>query len=75
MYGVTQGGSSVSAFVHGFEPYFYVEAPSPSFSPDDCQALVGELNVSPGRGRQLGRQLWMDGCGGGGGVKQPAGFC
>ncbi len=45
MYGVTEGGSSVAAFVHGFEPYFYVEAPSPSFSPDDCQALAAELNV------------------------------
>lgn len=48
MYGVTEGGSSVCAFVHGFEPYFYVEAPSPSFSPDDCQALAGELNVRAG---------------------------
>ncbi|PRW18348.1 DNA polymerase delta catalytic subunit [Chlorella sorokiniana] len=48
MYGVTEGGSSVSAFVHGFEPYFYVEAPSPSFSPDDCQALAGELNAELG---------------------------
>ncbi|KAL4435029.1 hypothetical protein ABPG77_003854 [Micractinium sp. CCAP 211/92] len=45
MYGVTEGGSSVAAFVHGFEPYFYVEAPSPSFSPDDCQALAAELNA------------------------------
>lgn len=49
MYGVTEGGSSVAAFVHGFEPYFYVEAPSPAFSPDDCQALAGELNVSGAR--------------------------
>nr|BAE48221.1 DNA polymerase delta subunit [Chlorella sorokiniana] len=45
MYGVTEGGSSVAAFVHGFEPYFYVEAPSPSFTPDDCQALAAELNA------------------------------
>jgi DNA polymerase delta subunit 1 len=46
MYGVTEAGNSVAAFVHGFEPYFYVEAPTPSFSPDDCQALAAELNVS-----------------------------
>jgi DNA polymerase delta subunit 1 len=45
MFGVTEGGSSVAAFVHGFEPYFYAEAPTPTFSPDDCQALTGELNV------------------------------
>ena len=45
LYGVTEGGSSCAAFVHGFEPYFYVEAPTPSFSPDDCAALAGELNV------------------------------
>ena len=45
MYGVTESGNSVATFVHGFEPYFYVEAPSPSFSTDDCQALASELNV------------------------------
>ena len=55
MYGVTEGGSSVAAFVHGFEPYFYVEAPSPSFSPDDCQALAAELNVSGSLGM---RSCW-----------------
>ena len=26
MYGVMKGGNSVAAFVHGFEPYFFVEA-------------------------------------------------
>ncbi|PSC71316.1 DNA polymerase delta catalytic subunit [Micractinium conductrix] len=45
MFGVTEGGSSVAAFVHGFEPYFYAEAPSQTFTPDDCQALAGELNM------------------------------
>ena len=45
MYGVTEAGNSVAAFVHGFEPYFFVEAPSAVFSPDDCQALAAELNV------------------------------
>lgn len=59
MYGVTGAGNSVAAFVHGFEPYFYVEAPSASFSPDDCQALAAELNVriavvDVGMGRLLG---------------------
>ncbi len=33
------------AFVHGFEPYFYVEAP-PAFGPDDCDSLRAQLNVS-----------------------------
>lgn len=33
------------AFVHGFEPYFYTEIPSPTFSPDDCVALAEVLNV------------------------------
>lgn len=46
MFGVTEAGNSVAAFVHGFEPYFYVDAPSAAFSPDDCQALAAELNVS-----------------------------
>lgn len=51
LYGVTEGGSSVAAFVHGFEPYFFVEAPTPSFSPDDCASLTTELNVRAGQGR------------------------
>jgi hypothetical protein len=38
-------GNSVCAFVHGFEPYFYVEAPTAAFSPDDCTSLVETLNV------------------------------
>lgn len=32
------------AFIHGFEPYFYVEAP-PGFGPDDVESLCRELNV------------------------------
>eukprot|EP00887_Chlorella_sp_A99_P006196 scaffold3.g6196.t1 len=43
MFGVTRAGNSVCAFVHGFEPYFYVEAP-PRFTPDDCATLQWELN-------------------------------
>lgn len=39
-------GNSVCVFVHGFEPYFYVEAPCASFSPDDCAPLAETLNVS-----------------------------
>lgn len=39
-------GNSVSVFVYGFEPYFYVEAPTATFSPDDCVALAEVLNVS-----------------------------
>lgn len=31
--------------MHGFEPYFYVEAP-PAFGPDDCDSLRALLNVS-----------------------------
>ena len=38
-------GNSICAFVHGFEPYFYVEAP-PGFGPDDCDSLRALLNVS-----------------------------
>ena len=40
-------GNSVCAFIHGFEPYFYVEAP-PGFGPDDCDSLRSTLDVRPG---------------------------
>ncbi len=46
MFGVNELGNSVCVFVHGFEPYFYAEAPTPTFSPDDCAALAEVLNVS-----------------------------
>lgn len=45
MFGVDSNGASVAAFVHGFDPYFYVEAP-PNFGPDDCEGLCRSLNVS-----------------------------
>ena len=45
MFGVDASGASVAAFVHGFDPYFYVEAP-PGFGPDDCDGLCRSLNVS-----------------------------
>ena len=44
-YGVTEDGNSVCAFVHGFEPYVYVEAPTPDFGPDDCDLLRQHVNV------------------------------
>ena len=40
-------GNSVCAFIHGFEPYFYVEAPM-GFGPDDVESLCRELNVRGG---------------------------
>lgn len=46
MFGVNKEGNSVCVFVHGFEPYFYVEAPTPTFSPDDCSNLAEVLNVA-----------------------------
>ena len=56
MFGVTEAGNSVCAFVHGFEPYFYVESPTAQFSPDDCQSLAAKLNVRGG-GRAGGQGL------------------
>ena len=35
MYGVTNDGNSVLAYIHGYAPYFYVPAP-PDFKPQDC---------------------------------------
>lgn len=48
MFGVNKAGNSVCVFVHGFEPYFYVEAPTPTFGPDDCTNLQEVLNVALG---------------------------
>ncbi|KAK9916868.1 hypothetical protein WJX75_008145 [Coccomyxa subellipsoidea] len=56
MYGVTEQGNSVCTFVHGFEPYFYIEAPR-SFGPDDCDSLSAQLNRMLGdRNSKGGRQ-------------------
>lgn len=41
---VRHAGNSVCAFVHGFQPYFYIEAPR-GFGPDDCNSLSSQLNV------------------------------
>lgn len=54
MFGVTMEGNSVCAHVHGFSPYFYIAAPSESFSAQDCtvfrdkleQAMQGEARFS-----------------------------
>ncbi|CAL8467309.1 g6846 [Coccomyxa elongata] len=56
MYGVTEHGNSVCTFVHGFEPYFYIEAPR-GFGPDDCDSLCAQLNRMLGdRNSKGGRQ-------------------
>lgn len=52
----THPGHSVCAFVHGFEPYFLVQAPDRRFSPDDCEALRGALNVRLGVCKALPQQ-------------------
>ena len=50
MYGVSRKGNSVCAFIHGFEPYFYVGLPARGFTPDDVysfrQSLERELTNS-----------------------------
>ncbi|KDD74303.1 family B DNA polymerase, partial [Helicosporidium sp. ATCC 50920] len=43
-FGCNQAGNSVCLYVHGFEPYFFCESPTPSFSPDDAAALTDLLN-------------------------------
>ena len=51
MFGVTMTGNSVCAHVHGFLPYFYVPAPSDSFTTQHCdhfrrlldEAVMGDM--------------------------------
>ena len=43
MYGVTKGGNSVMAHVHGFLPYFYVKIPGP-FNKDRLNQFRQQLN-------------------------------
>jgi hypothetical protein len=45
MYGVNAAGNSVCAFVHGFEPYFYIER-KPHWGPEVQEAIGTQLNVS-----------------------------
>lgn len=44
MFGVTMDGNSVCAHVHGFLPYFYVRAPSESFTVEHCDVFRHTLN-------------------------------
>lgn len=44
MFGVTMEGNSVCAHIHGFLPYFYVKAPSESFTNDQCDLFRRALN-------------------------------
>ena len=44
MFGVTMEGNSVCAHIHGFLPYFYVPAPSESFTNEHCDHLRQVLN-------------------------------
>ena len=44
IYGVTMEGNSVCAHVHGFLPYFYVPAPSETFTTGDCDTFRRILN-------------------------------
>lgn len=43
MFGVTDAGHSVLCHVHGFLPYFYVEAP-PDFKKEHCRVFKDSLN-------------------------------
>ena len=45
MYGVTNGGNSVLCHVHGFVPYFFIQAPS-QFKPEDCGTFQNNLNAA-----------------------------
>ncbi len=47
MYGVNAAGNSCCAYVHGFEPYFYIERRA-HWSNDHLQALGDALNVGRG---------------------------
>jgi hypothetical protein len=47
MYGVTEAGNSVCAFLHGFEPYFFCKCTDSRcvLSPDDLPIFKEALNV------------------------------
>jgi len=62
VFGVTREGNSVALFVHGFQPYFYIEVPgcpdaaAEATSPEKCEALRRVLEataVSASRNRGL----------------------
>ncbi|EOD33882.1 putative DNA polymerase POLD1 [Emiliania huxleyi CCMP1516] len=50
-YGVTKGGNSVTAHVHGFLPYFFVRA-WPGFKPEDCEPFRQKLNARLKSGKE-----------------------
>mmetsp|Transcript_66272 Transcript_66272/g.177460 ORF Transcript_66272/g.177460 Transcript_66272/m.177460 type:complete len:291 (-) Transcript_66272:641-1513(-) len=43
LYGVTQDGHSVIAHIHGYDPYFYVQAPA-GMVPSQCEEFADALN-------------------------------
>lgn len=45
LFGVTAEGNSVLAHIHGFQPYFYIAAPS-GFLNKDLEPLKDVINVS-----------------------------
>jgi DNA polymerase delta subunit 1 len=45
LFGVTQNGNSVLAHIHGFQPYFYIAAPS-GFLNKDLEPFKDTINVS-----------------------------
>eukprot|EP00899_Mesostigma_viride_P005512 jgi/Mesvir1/14962/Mv14630-RA.2 len=45
VFGVTEEGNSVCAFVHGFLPYFYIAMPR-GFQPDHCESFRNSLNAA-----------------------------
>lgn len=42
MFGVNEAGNSLAVFVHGFEPYFYVECPV-AWGPDELALFESTL--------------------------------
>ena len=44
MIGVTNGGHSVCAHIHGFLPYFFIPAPNDSFTNEHCSIFRSSLN-------------------------------
>ena len=53
MFGVTKAGNSVCAYVHNFEPYFYIERPN-GWGEEHLHALQEQLNVRRDGGGSVG---------------------
>ncbi|KAG1674520.1 DNA polymerase delta catalytic subunit [Nymphon striatum] len=45
VFGVTEEGHSICTHIHGFTPYFYVQAPN-GFTDEDCPMFMSALNNS-----------------------------